>query len=497
MFIIFNSNTKMKRLSVLALALACFTALQAKVELPSILGSGMVLQRNAQVNLWGKATPGRKVTITASWTKEKFTTKADGDGKWATRIPTAEAGGPYTLTFNDGEKTELTDILLGEVWVCSGQSNMEMPVGGFMYQPVDGAAEHIQEASEYPGIRMFTVPRRVSDTPMEDCDTVWRESTPLTVRTFSAAAYFFGKTLHKALGVPVGLVTANWGGTVIEAWMSREALDGVSCRNTAHDKNRSGANANAVLYNGMLRSLIPFTAKGFIWYQGCSNRYNWYDYAKLQKAMIAQWRGEWGDPEMPFYFTQIAPFCYEGPAKRGTARFVDEQWKIADETDHCDIICTTDIGEYGCIHPAAKQEVGQRMANLALTNDYGVEGLPVRYPRFKSFEKKDNKLILSFSNVCGPNNFTVKDPTQQDSFDPRQPAKGFEVAGPDRKFYPAKSNHQWCQNTIEVWADEVPNPVAVRYAYQNFPAEANIKTLLGLPLVPFRSDDWDLPDMGI
>ncbi len=488
----------MKKISILIIMLACILGnAQAKVELPSVIGSNMVLQRNTNVNLWGTAKANKKVTITASWSKEKFTVTADKNGKWATTIPTIDAGGPYTMTFNDGEKTTLTGILLGEVWICSGQSNMEMPIGGYMYQPVNGAMEQIMEAYEYDDIRMFTVPRCISETPQEDCDTTWCTSSPLTVRTFSAAAYYFGKTLQKILKVPVGLITANWGGTVIEAWMSRECLDGVQDRNTSFDKNRSGANANNVLYNGMICPINNFTAKGFIWYQGCSNRYNWFDYAKLQKAMIKEWRKDWGNDEMPFYFTQIAPYCYEGHKLRGTPVFVDEQWKVADEVENCDIVCTTDIGDYSLIHPAAKDKVGERLAFHALTNDYAIKGLPSKYPRFKSFEKKDNKLVLSFSNLSRANNFDVADPTQQDCFNGRERAKGFEVAGVDKKFYPAQANHMWWKNTIEVWSDSVPDPVAVRYAYQNYSSEANIKTLLGLPLPSFRSDDWDIEDIGI
>ena len=488
----------MKRISIFIIMLVCtMCVLQAKVVLPSILGSNMVLQRNTNVNLWGTSEANKKVKITASWTKEKFSVKADDNGKWFTAIPTADAGGPYTLTFDDGEKTELTNILLGEVWICSGQSNMEMPVGGFMYQPIDGVEKDISEAFDYPNIRMFTVPRCISETPKEDCDTMWRESSPLTVRTFSATAYYFGKELQKILKVPVGLITANWGGTIIETWMSRESLAAIKDRNSSLDAKRGGANTPSVLYNGMIRPICNFTAKGFIWYQGCANRNNWYDYAKLQKALVELWRNDWGNDKMPFYITQIAPYCYEGHNLRGTPLFVDQQWKAADEIENCDIVCTTDIGDYSLIHPAAKDKVGQRLANLALTNDYGVEGLPVKTPRFKSFEKKDNKLVLYFSNMCAPNTFDPADPSQQDCFNAREQAKGFEVAGEDRKFYPAKANHVWCKNTIEVWSDSVPEPVAVRYAYRNYSFEANVRTLLGLPLPSFRSDDWEMDDVGI
>jgi sialate O-acetylesterase len=176
---------------------------------------------------------------------------------------------------------------------------------------------------------------------------------------------------------------------------------------------------------------------------------------------------------------------------RGTPLFVDQQWKIADEVENCDIVCTTDIGDYSLIHPAAKDKVGQRLAYLALTNDYGIEGLPAKYPRFKSFEKKGNKLVLSFSNMTHANNFEVSDPTQQDCFNARERAKGFEVAGADKKFYPAQANHMWCKNTIEVWSDSVPEPVAVRYAFRNVCGEVNLKNLFGVPAIPFRTDRWN------
>ena len=172
---------------------------------------------------------------------------------------------PYTMTFSDGEKTELTNILLGEVWIASGQSNMEMPVGGYMYQPINGVEQDIAEAYEYPNIRMFTVPRCISDTPKEDCDTIWRTSDPMTVRTFSAIAYLFAKELNKMLDVPVGIVTSNWGGTIIEAWMSKESINAIEGRNAAYDARRKNENAHAALYNGMIRPICNFTAKVRRW----------------------------------------------------------------------------------------------------------------------------------------------------------------------------------------------------------------------------------------
>ena len=488
----------MKRISFLLIALACLLpAVQAKVLLPSILGSDMVLQRNTNVNLWGTAEANKKVTITASWTKDKFSVKADKDGKWSTTIPTADAGGPYTLTFDDGEKTELTNILLGEVWIAGGQSNMEMPVGGYMYQPIDGVETDIAEAYEYPNIRMFTVPRCVSDTPKEDCDTIWRTSNPMTVRTFSAIAYLFAKELNKMLDVPVGIVTANWGGTIIEAWMSKESINAIEGRNASFDARRKGENAHAALYNGMILPICNFTAKGFIWYQGESNRPNWYDYAKLQKAQVALWRKIWGNDKMPFYITQIAPYCYEGPKKRLNALFIDQQWKAADEIEYCDVATTQDAGDYSHIHPLKKKRVSERLALLALANDYGITGLPAKAPRFDYLVVKGNKLELYFKNIAPSFTTNPLDYRMSSCFYGREAAKGFEVAGEDGKFYPAKGNHRWYYNTIEVWSDSVPNPVAVRYAYCNYSYDANVRTQLGQALPSFRSDQWEIKDEEI
>ena len=488
----------MKSFFFLLLLLMAVLPLGAEVRLPSVIGSGMVLQRETNVKLWGTAHPGAKVSIKPSWTKQRYYTKADSDGKWQISIPTATAGGPYNITLGDGKgkDTLLTDVLLGEVWICGGQSNMEMPVGGFMYQPVEGGIQASLEAvSQHPDIRMFTVPRKIATDPVTDCDTTWCLSSPLTVRTFSAMADFLGRELQRQLKVPIGLITSNWGGTVIEAWMDRETLNTTPRLKPEKESEYHGANAATVLYNGMICPIKGFTARGFIWYQGESNRSNWFDYAELQKSLIHLWRKDWNNPEMPFYITQIAPYCYEGAQYRLNPLFIDQQYKAADETEHCEVASTTDIGEYAIIHPAKKQPIAQRLAWLALGRDYGIPGMPDKMPRFCNFEEKDGKLILHFMNLTTPSNFTVSDPAQQDCFVGKNPAMGFEVAGDDRRFFPAQANHKWFQNVIEVWSDSVAHPVAVRYAYHNWPSEANVMTQTGLPLPSFRSDDWEITDL--
>jgi len=481
-----------KRILFLLTALLTVAFVSAEVRLPAIIGDGMVMQRNSKVNLWGWAKANATVQITASWTKEKVKVKADAQGKWKTTMTTTDAGGPYAMTFSDGDKNkkELTNILLGEVWICSGQSNMEMPVIGFRYQPVDGSDVAALEALNYPNIRMFTVPNKISETPMDDCKGVWKLSTPENVLNVSAMAYFFAKQLNKSLGVPVGIVDSDWGGTVVEAWMSQEALNQVSDRNVKLEEQRSGPNKSTVLYNGMICPIKGFTAKGFIWYQGESNRGDWQHYAQLHTAHIKLWREQWGDPNMSFYITQIAPYNYGNPEGRGTALLVDAQYKTADNLDHCDVACTTDIGDPTCIHPAQKEIAAKRLAYLALTHDYNIKGLPYRVPRFSHFDAKDGKLTLHFKNIWPE----TKECNGSESFDPRKQPVGFEVAGPDKKFYPAKAAHEWGKGTIVVWSDVVTNPVAVRYAYHNYPQFANVRTQFGQPLPSFRSDDWEITD---
>lgn len=477
------------------------SGIRAEVELPAIIGSHMVLQQNAEVSLWGKAKPNARITIRPSWTKMRYAAKADSEGRWRTCISTTSAGGPYTLTLSDGSgtKTELTDILLGEVWVCSGQSNMDMHLCGYPNQPTEGSAKIIAAAGDNCGMRLFAVPHKFTDEPQSDCESEWKRCSPLTCRTFSAVGYFFALELYRLLKVPLGIIQASYGGTPIESWMSRQALDATPRQHPEREKNLVGFQGPCVLYNAMICPIKGFTAKGFVWYQGEANRENWFDYAKLQKSLISQWRQEWGSNEMPFYITQIAPYVYNNGSLRLSALFVDQQYKAAAETPHCEVISTQDVGEFLNIHPAKKQIVANRLAWTAATCDYGIAGLPVNKPRFERLEQKDGKLLLHFS--FGLDNYYLggaeaEEACRQEYFVPDNPVKGFEVAGEDHKFYPATGNHiLWGTNTIEVWSEQVSHPVAVRYAYRNFPGEANVVSQLGLPLASFRSDDWEIEDL--
>lgn len=487
----------MKRLFLAVVALMAAARLSAEIRLPAVLGSNMVLQRNTEVNFWGEASPRSKVRVTTSWNDRSYETRSDAAGKWSLKIATGEAGGPYTIRVSDGKELVLENVLLGEVWICSGQSNMEMPVCGFMYQPVEGSVEAITGACDYPEIRLFTVPKVSSETPREDCEAVWECPTPATVGAFSAVGYFFGQTLNRILDIPIGLITPNWGGSTIESWMTEASIDATPGIDYAVAK--SGTYDNSIpqrLYNGMILPVCRYTARGFIWYQGESNRKNWYDYCALQVSLVKLWRETWGDDTMPFYFTQLAPYRYEGDNLRSLPLVIEAQYRAMAQIPRSGIAATTDLGNPTCIHPQRKREVGMRLAYLALANDYGIKGLPAPAPTYKSMVRDGKKLVLSFNNLSERN--TWNDPNSLVGYLPDdylRPA-GFEIAGEDRVFHPAKANLVWWENKIEVFCDEVSEPVAVRYAFRNYCPEANVVTTMGQPLAPFRTDSWPVDDIG-
>ena len=485
----------MKRLFLAMALMACSALMTAEVRLPAVLGDNMVLQRNSEVNLWGWAKPHKTVKVKTSWNRRTYRVRSDAEGKWLVKVATKDAGGPYTITFSDGKKKKLNNILLGEVWMCSGQSNMEMPVQGFLGQPCLHAAETMREARLYPDIRLFTVARDSTDVVKDDCVGEWLCSDPATVGAFSAVGYFFGRCLNQYLGIPIGLITTNWGGTNIEAWMSAEsnAKLGVDEEYTSKNWNEDYF-PGAALYNGMVAPITNYTAKGFIWYQGESNRGNWKEYADMQAEMIRQWREAWGDEKMPFYITQIAPYRYSGAEKRRSALLVENQIKATTMVPYCAMASTTDVGMYSLIHEPDKLAVGERLAWLALSRDYGVPGVPADAPTYKSMEVKDGRAVISFNNLCAPND--QSDPRSFSWIDEQgqvvRSVKGFEIAGADKKFYPAEARMLWSDNQVEVWSDKVKNPEAVRYCFCNY-AETNLKTTLGQPIVPFRTDDWEIP----
>ena len=473
-------------LSLCLILLCCALTAGAKVVLPPVISDNMVLQQNTDAALWGKAEPGKKVTIIPSWAKAKTVVIAGEDGSWSARVSTPAAGGPYEITFVGAEKVTLKNILIGEVWICSGQSNMEMPVKGFKGQPVDGSADLILGAKPSVPIRTCNLQRVKALTPQDECACSWGENTPENVANASATAYFFAKKLHEVLDIPVGVINVSWGGTPIEAWMKKELISGefgnefdLSFYDKGEFREKNPHKAPGVLYNGMHHSVIPFTAKGFIWYQGCDNRTRFEQYKRLQPAFVKMLREDWGNEDMPFYFTQIAPYRYDDPESPVGGYMMWAQAQTLDLIPHSGMATTHDVGSFACIHPADKESVGNRLAYQALVNDYGLKGVDAFPPVFSEAEFKDGKATVSFTNpgAMGLSPINVE-------------LGGFELAGEDKVFHPAKAKVLGDKMKIQVWSSEVPEPVAVRYGMKNW-SVATLFNTFGIPASPFRSDDWE------
>ena len=350
-------------------------------------------------------------------------------------------------------------------------------------EPVDGGVEALIEAPKYKDIRLFYTPMVTSPQPVDTCGGEWKVSSSESVAPFSAAAYFFARDLNDALGVPVGLIQTAWGGTRIEAWMPEATAREVEADIVQTNDRFENPNKVGYLYNAMIRPLLNMTARGFIWYQGESNVHtnNYPHYAHYMEKLVSQWRGDWGDPDMPFYFVQLVPHIYEG----GTDGIVlplmiEQQLAAADRIPNCAMIGTSDMANAGTIHPSEKDQIGRRLALLALTKTYGLKGLIAESPRFESVRFEGGKAILQFKTegTLGPNY--------------KGRIKGFEIAGADKVFIPARAEYVWGQPyTVVVSSELVSEPVAVRYAFRNVPAAATLTNTGGLPAFPFRTDDWD------
>ncbi|MCI5718718.1 MAG: sialate O-acetylesterase [Alistipes sp.] len=473
----------MKRL-IMTVAAACLCwGASAAIVLPKVLGSNMVLQQQSEVNLWGKADANAKVTVEVSWSGDKVQTHSDAEGRWAVKVATPAASfDPQTITISDGESLTLENILIGDVWVCSGQSNMEMPVKGFGNQPVENSLEYIMRGGEEASrIRMFTVQRsRSYDKDMEDCaGGEWQCASPESVANFSATAYFFAYNLTRAVNIPVGVIATDWGGTRVESWMPLSALKDCVTEEQFEQKHKIHDIKPSELYCAMIAPIRNFTARGFLWYQGEANLGDIDHYDTMMARMVEQWRSDWGDEDnsMPFYYAQIAPYVYGGSNDIAYPLFVETQVRAMNKIPNSGMAGTTDIGAEYCIHPAQKFEVGERLAALALMQTYGQSGFEPRAPRMESYEIRDGKVTVRMSRAgLGLTPWYG------------EPIKGFEIAGADRVFHKAKASISG--NSVTVWSDEVAEPVAVRYAFRNY-IECNLHNMFGIPAVPFRTDDWN------
>ena len=471
----------MKRLIILVAVLLATATLHAKVELPSVFSDNMILQQKENVAVWGTAT-GKKVTISTTWSKQKTVVTPSADGKWFARIPTPEAGGPYEVTFNDGEKLVLHNVLIGEVWFCGGQSNMDMPMKGWNGQPIEHSTDYILRAKPSVPIRICNVPNRNSLKPLPLTEGSWEENTPETVSNTSAVAYFFACKLHEILEIPVGIIADDWGGSSIEAWIPREAFEKELPGEfdlSFLDKDSIDKKDNkspSILYNAMVAPFVPFTFKGMLWYQGESNRGRPDQYTRLQPLYVKTMRELFQNPDAPFYFVQIAPYAYSNPRSFKSGYFYEAQEKTLALIPHSGMVPTVDIGNRTFIHPPRKMEVGNRLAYLALINDYGLKGIDPVAPAYKSVEFKGAEAVITVK-AKGPGLLPAK-----------VPVSGFEMAGEDRVFHPATAVAY--KNEITVTSEAVPNPVAVRYCFRSW-CEGTLFNSDGIPLLPFRTDDWN------
>lgn len=488
---LFFSHMKVKSLITFLLLthfLSVSTFVGAKVQLPSVLSSNMVLQQQTDVKLWGKAKENSSVTVKTSWNNRTYKTTADKRGKWLLNVSTPTAGGPYEITFSDGEALTLKNILIGEVWFCSGQSNMEMPMSGFDRQPTQGTNDIIAKAKASTPIRIYNTDskdgrwvRQYSKTPQEDCKGEWLENTPVNVSHTSAAAYFFARYIQEVLEVPVGIIVSSLGGSKVEAWMSREAITPFKSIDLAIlDNDEPVKNITAtpcVLYNGKIAPFTNFTIKGFLWYQGESNRDNADLYQSLMPAFVKDLRSKWNIGEFPFYFVEIAPFNYEGADGTSAARMREVQQQNMKDIPNSGMVTTLDVGHPVFIHPTDKETVGNRLALWALAQTYGRKGFGYATPIYKSMEISGNKIYINVDNA------------QRGLCPMWTPLEGFEIAGEDKVFYPAHAEIETKTTRLAVSCDKVQHPVAVRYAYKNY-TQASVFNIYGIPVAPFRTDNW-------
>jgi sialate O-acetylesterase len=466
------------KILLLSLFLIAFLIGQSQIKVATALGDNMVLQRNSEIKIWGKAKPGEKLSVKADWVASPVSAVANDKGDWLVKFKTKEAGGPYSIAISSAkEKVFLKNILLGEVWLCSGQSNMEMPMAGFGDSPIIGANDFLLDA-ENDNIRLYRLNKAVSATPVDTCTGKWSVASAETASGFSAVGYLYARLLQQKLKVPVGVICSSWGGSRIEAWMNHETITPFAEAYTQTTQAKTPAHHRASnLYNGMISPIINYNIKGAIWYQGESNIGNYKDYAALQAAMVANWRKDFGVGEFPFYFVQIAPYWYNNSKAINSALQRDEQLKAQSLILNSGMACTLDIGEEKNIHPAEKFVVAKRLALWAFAENYGVKGINYKSPSFTGMVVKDTLAILSFDNVALGLSTYGKE------------VNCFEIAGSDSVFYPAKLAIKAKQ--ANVWSPKVKAPVAVRYAFSNFPVtNGYLYNTAGLPVPSFRTDNW-------
>ena len=476
----------MRKTLILLAALLLSVSAFAKLELRQPCSDGMVLQQQTSAAVWGKADPGQRVTVVPSWDRRKYAAQADADGFWQVSVQTPAASyTKYAIQISAGrERLTISDVLVGEVWFASGQSNMEMPIRGFGGCPVEGAADVITAAPMRDRIRMFKVPRARSYEPLAEIEGAWWRADATTVSEMSATGYFFARKLNETLDVPVGILFSAFGGSKVESWLPREIVE------TYPDIPTDSASVEALpyeyyspymMYNAMVVPVKGYTIKGFIWYQGCSNVGADATYSERLQKMVSVWRADWGDTDarLPFYQVEIAPYRYgDGPEGALLRR---AQHDAAKRMPNGGIAVTNDLVysyEIDQIHPARKREVGERLAYLALHRDYGLDRVACNSP----------EAVRAFKAPAGPKTepglVFVELAECPDGLDRSVEIEGLEIAGADGVMYPVREARIF-GHFMMVRSDSVPEPRVLRYGWGCF-TPGNLHAVSGLPLVPFE-----------
>lgn len=477
--------TRITRFAAASLFLSGFAfKASSQVKLANIFTDGMVLQQQTKVPVWGWDKPGKRISVVTSWNKKVYEATADASGRFIVKVATPVAGGPYKVTVNDGKPLVLDNVLIGEVWLCSGQSNMEIPMKGYKSQPINGSNEDILESTN-KNIRLFRVPHGSTTTLQQDIKkSQWQEASPESVSGFSAVGYYFGRLLNKMLNVPIGLINCSYAGASVQAWMDPKTLAAYPEIKIPGPKDsiKEVSRTPTTLYNAMMSPIIGYGIKGTIWYQGESNYSNPAQYDSLFVTMVDTLRSKWKIGNFPFYYAQIAPYDYAQlpPYNKGgkyNSAFIRDIQRIdEDKIPNDGMAVLMDIGQQATIHPPDKKPVGMRLAYLALAKTYGIKGFGYESPSYQSITIQSDKAVIKFKNV--ENGITSY----------FKPLTTFEIAGADKHFYPAKAIISG--TSVIVSSDQVKQPVAVRYAFKDF-VVGDLFGTNGLPVSSFRTDDWD------
>lgn len=445
------------------------------LKLPSIFSDNMILQQDSNVSIWGWSKSKATVLITLSWKEKTLITESNENGEWIVSFKTPKSGKSHKINVkSDDQRVVISNILMGEVWVASGQSNMQMNLNGYRNESVFGANDAI--ANSYNSeIRFFTVERNVSNIPLENLEGKWSISNQENSPFFSAVAYSFAKYLNTVLEYPVAIIHTSWGGTPAEAWSDSKSLQIDFEKSEIKNHGGTPQHEPSSLYNAMIYPLTNYSIKGAIWYQGESNVPRSSNYAKLKNSMIEGWRREWNQGSFPFYFVQISPYKYDGNDKSSSAFLREAQLNTMLNTPNTGMAVSLDVGDANSIHPPSKFILGKRLAYWALNKDYGFSSVNFSGPVYKSLEIKENKVLVKF------------DFAENGLHCPDDVINNFELASEDKIFYPANAKIMW--NQLEVQSDQVKNPVHVRYGWKNY-LNGNLYNTKGLPASSFRSDSW-------